>query len=110
MSTFKIALYNKLVRDRIPEYIEDKGKKPLWQILESQEEYLRCLHEKLQEEVAEYLEDHSLEELADVLEVVYACAALQQVTPDKLELIRKKKYAARGGFAKRIYLESVVEK
>ena len=63
--------YHKLVRDRIPEIIEADGKTCTWEIL-SEETYLQLLDEKLNEELAEYQESKSLEELADLLEVVQA--------------------------------------
>jgi len=66
-------VYNKLVRDKIPALIEAAGERPVVRILED-EEYCRCLEAKLDEEVAEFHRDRNLEELADVLEVVYALA------------------------------------
>ena len=61
----------KLVRDRIPEIIEADGKKPITRIL-PEDEYLQKLDTKLNEEVAEYQADKSIEEMADVLEVLFA--------------------------------------
>ena len=66
-----IAEYHKLVRDKIPEMIREQGETPVFRILE-QEEYLKELDRKLDEEIREYQEDKSLEELADVLEVMLA--------------------------------------
>ncbi len=67
--------YNKLVRDRIPEIIEASGKRCVCSTL-SDEEYLAKLDEKLNEELAEYQESKSMEELADLLEVIRAVASL----------------------------------
>ena len=67
-------IYNKLVRDKIPQIIEEKGGKAEIRIL-SDEEYRTFLEAKLDEEVAEYHRDQCAEELADILEVVYALAA-----------------------------------
>ena len=64
-----IKTYHKLVRDRIPEIIESDGKTCVCETL-SDEEYIRLLDEKLNEELAEYQESKSLEELADLLEVM----------------------------------------
>ena len=61
--------YHKLVRDRIPEIIEKQGKTCVTEVL-SQDAYIRMVDEKLNEEVAEYQESKSLEELADLLEVM----------------------------------------
>lgn len=96
-------IYNKLVRDRIPEIIEQKGGACKTRIL-SDEEYAQKLDQKLGEELAEYLESHSPEELADLLEVIYACAALQDLSPADLEQIRTQKAEKRGGFKNKILL------
>lgn len=92
----------KLVRDKIPEIIEASGATPLTRILET-EEYLSCLETKLDEEVQEFHESKSPEELADILEVVYALAAAQGCSREQLQQIFDAKHTARGGFEKRIY-------
>ena len=92
----------KLVRDKIPEIIEASGATPLTRILET-EEYLSCLEAKLDEEVSEYHESEQVEELADILEVVYALAEAQGYSRQQLLAVYEKKNAARGGFEKRIY-------
>lgn len=96
-------IYNKLVRDRIPEIICQKGGECSTRIL-SDEEYKDALDKKLGEELAEYLDSHSPEELADLLEVIYACAARQGLCQADLERIRADKAEKRGGFAKKILL------
>lgn len=68
-----MVIHNKLVRDKIPEIIEKSDKKAITRTL-TQEEYLSELDRKLNEECAEYQADKSLEELADMLEVMYAIA------------------------------------
>lgn len=98
-------IYNKLVRDRIPEIIESKGGKAETRIL-SDEEYRVYLEAKLDEEVGEYHRDKDAEELADILEVVYALAATIGCTPEELRSIYEAKHEARGGFEKRIFLIS----
>ena len=65
--------YHKLVRDKIPEIIEASGKACKTEIL-SDEDYLKMLDAKLDEELAEYHQDQSLEELADHLEVLITAA------------------------------------
>ena len=95
--------YNKLVRDRIPEIIHTNGGTCKTRIL-SDEEYAQKLDQKLGEELAEYLDSHNPEELADLLEVMYACAALQNLSPADLEQIRAEKAAKRGGFGEKILL------
>ena len=102
MSTIK---YHKLVRDRIPELIEAQGEKPNIRILD-QEEYLYHLKQKLDEEVGEYHRDKTAEELADILEVVYALAEAAGCSEQELLAAYQKKHDARGGFGKRIFLIS----
>jgi len=100
--------YDKLVRDRIPEVIQAQGKKVVWRIL-TEEEHLVKLEEKLYEEVEEYQEDKSLEEMADVLEVLYSICSARGYTAAELEAEREKKAKNRGGFKDRIFLEYVDE-
>lgn len=99
--------YNKLVRDRIPEIIEESGATCVTEIL-SEEEYLRMIDEKLDEELAEYHKDQNVEELADLLEVIYAAALARGYTLVQLEQIRAEKAKKRGTFSKRILLKEVV--
>lgn len=108
-ASLKKKAYHKLVRDRIPEIIEASGKTCTWETL-SDEEYLQLLDEKLNEELAEYQESKSLEELADLLEVVQAVVRARGWTPEQLEQLRADKAAQRGGFEKRILLTSVRKK
>ena len=103
MSTIQ---YNKLVRDRIPEIIEKSGKQPVYSIL-SDEAYLTKLDEKLNEELAEYQESKSMEELADLQEVIRAVAVARGSSIEEVEAIRRDKAAKRGGFEKKILLTEV---
>ena len=98
----------KLVRDRIPEIISASGKLPVTRTLDDAE-YLAALEQKLAEEYAEYRQDGSLEELADMLEVMYALASARGWSPSTLELVRAKKAEQRGTFRARIMLESIIE-
>lgn len=100
--------YHKLVRDRIPEIIEADGKTCVTEILPD-EQYLEMLDTKLNEELAEYQESKSLEELADLLEVIRAVAVARGWTWGQLEQIRQEKVAQRGGFEKKILLKEVRE-
>lgn len=101
-------MYNKLVRDKIPAIIIADGKQCHTKIL-NDADYATKLNEKLLEECSEYLESNNPEELADILEVVYAIASLQGITADELEKERHNKAKRRGGFEKRILLKEVVE-
>lgn len=100
-----MTFYNKLVRDRIPEIIRAQGEEPCVRVLE-QEEYTACLVAKLDEEVCEFHRDRNLEELADILEVVYALADDLGSTRQELERIYDCKHESRGGFRKRTFLIS----
>ncbi len=100
------VVHNKLVRDKIPEIIEKAGKTPVTHIL-SDEEYIYELDCKLNEECAEYQADKSIEELADMLEVIYAIAEARGWSVSELEAVRREKAEKRGGFREKIYLEYV---
>ena len=100
--------YHKLVRDRIPEIIEKTGKTCIYSVL-SQEDYITMLDQKLNEELAEYQEDKSIEELADLLEVMTAVAIARGSSIEELDAIRQKKKEERGGFEKKLLLEEVIE-
>jgi predicted house-cleaning noncanonical NTP pyrophosphatase (MazG superfamily) len=101
-----VKIYNKLVRDRIPEIVAASGKQARFRTLEP-DEYMIHLQQKLAEEMAEYQADKSLEELADLVEVAQAIAAAQGLTWEQFEALRRKKREERGGFALRLLLESV---
>ena len=101
--------YNKLVRDRIPEIIEASGKSCVTEIL-SDKAYLRLVDAKLDEELAEYHSDQTIEELADLLEVIYAAAMARGYTLEQLESVRAAKAEKRGAFANKILLKEVIEK
>lgn len=100
--------YNKLVRDRIPEIIAHSGKRCVAEVL-SDEEYLKMVDAKLDEELAEYHKDQNIEELADLMEVIYAAAAARGYTVEQLEQVRLKKLDERGGFGQKLLLKEVIE-
>ena len=104
-----VKIYNKLVRDRIPEIIEADGKMCTTEIL-LDDRYLQMLDAKLNEELAEYQESKSLEELADLLEVMRAVASTRGWNWEQVEQVRQEKAAQRGGFEKNIFLKEVREK
>ena len=96
-------VYNKLVRDKIPQIITEAGKMCTTEVLK-EDVYLQKLDEKLSEELAEYQESKSLEELADLLEVMAAVVKARGYTWEELERIRVRKREKRGGFEERILL------
>ncbi len=95
--------YNKLVRDKIPEYIESKGGKAIIHVA-GNEEYWAKLKEKLGEEVKEFREAETAEELADILEVIDAVTEFKGFK-EAVQSIKKKKAKERGGFKNKIILD-----
>jgi predicted house-cleaning noncanonical NTP pyrophosphatase (MazG superfamily) len=105
-----MPIYNKLVRDRIPEIIEKSNNKFTTLIL-TDVEYSSEITKKMHEELAEYEEtatnEDAVEELADLLELIHAAAAIHDTTFEELEKIRVDKAKKRGGFDERIFLIEV---
>ena len=97
--------FNKLVRDSIPDLIRQEGKTPVIRILDD-EEYTNALIQKLDEETGEFHREQNLEELADILEVVYALAENLGYTREELTECYTMKHEQRGGFRDRIFLIS----
>lgn len=105
-----MPIYNKLVRDRIPEIIEGTGKASSTRIL-SDEEYINELKKKSFEEMQEFIEagssEDAIEELADVLEIIHALAVYHGSSIDEVERVRVNKAKKRGGFKEKIFLIEV---
>lgn len=101
--------YNKLVRDKIPEIIRQNGDTPIIELLDD-ENYFSSLNQKLSEEVAEYMEDYSIEELADIVEVILSIVKYKGVSAEVFEQIRLEKRDKCGGFDSRIALIEVERK
>lgn len=99
-------IYNKLVRDKIPEIIGHDGKTCVTEVL-SDEEYLRMVDAKLDEELEEYHKDQNVEELADLIEVIYAAAVARGYSVEELEKVRQAKTEKQGAFNNRILLKEV---
>jgi len=100
--------YNKAVRDLIPDIIRAAGKDCIFEMV-PQAQFLELLNEKLAEEVAEYQAEPSIEELADILEVLMAVVRSSGYTMEELEAERRKKAESRGAFEKRLLLKYVLE-
>ena len=95
--------HNKAIRDKIPEIIEESGKKYNLKHLDDTS-FLAELEKKLTEEVNEYAESKDVEELADLLEVIYRISELRGVSSDELDEIRKDKAEKRGKFDSNLFL------
>ena len=98
--------YDKIVRDKIPQIIESKGKKSSSLVVDK-DETIKYLIKKFSEEISEFEEEHSIEELADILEIVHGLAYHLDFDFSDLESIRKQKSIERGGFEKSIVLKEV---
>lgn len=100
--------YNKLVRDKIPEIIEKSGKQAVFK-KEQGEKFLSFLNNKLQEELHEYNKSGDIEELADLVEVIYAILDHQDVSLAEFEKIREEKNLKRGAFKEGFVLIKVID-
>ncbi|MBP6889341.1 MAG: nucleoside triphosphate pyrophosphohydrolase [Candidatus Moranbacteria bacterium] len=96
--------YHKLVRDRIIERIEAKGERAIWHTA-TDEEYHERLLAKLDEEVREFTEACSPEEMSDIFEVITALLAEQGWALEDIVALQKQKRKERGGFDRKIILE-----
>lgn len=100
-----MRIFNKLVRDRIPAIIESNGGSCKYRVMDDKE-YQKALDAKLTEELQEYLKSGEVEELADLEEVLRAILKAKGVDYEHFEQMRKRKAASRGGFDRKILLES----
>ena len=100
--------YEKAVRDKIPEIIEKSGKKCVVKKL-TDDDYLPELEKKLSEELDEYYSSKTIEELADIVEIIYRILELRAIDGEEFEQIRLVKNQTRGGFCNNFYLIEVQE-
>lgn len=102
-------VFNKLVRDKIPEMLDKNGGETETKIL-NEEEYIKCLYEKLGEECEEVIEANSreslIEELADLYEVTLNLIKVKNISLEEIESTRIKKREKRGGFDSKVFLKS----
>lgn len=97
---------SKLVRDKIPLLIKKNGAIPITHIAD-EEEFISKIKEKLVEETEEFISSDGIEELADILEVIFTIATIKHVNQDDLLHIQKQKKEKNGGFSKRYILEEI---
>ena len=101
--------YNKLVRDKIPDNIDNiVGRKATWRTMYD-EEYIKELNKKLLEESHEFIEENDFEELADIMEVIESIMKVKKITWEDVKEKQEKKRDEKGGFENKIYLEFVEE-
>ena len=103
-----MKVFNKLVRDKIPDIILADNQLPVTRVL-NDEEYVEELNKKLLEEVNEYLDGNNIMEIVDILEVLRAILDQKGVSLEEIEEKRKKKASKRGAFQDKIFLEKVME-
>ncbi|MEK7630993.1 MAG: nucleoside triphosphate pyrophosphohydrolase [Patescibacteria group bacterium] len=102
-----MKIFRKLVRDNVPEIMIKDGSKPTTRVL-AEPEYLKALDDKLLEEVQElrHGDEDRKEEMADIYEVLDAMAKVHGFSKEDILRIQEEKRTRRGGFEKRIFLES----
>ncbi len=100
--------YDKLVRDNVPEHIQEDGKKAITHIADDRE-FAKKLEEKLLEEVREFLFARTEEELADIWEVLDTIIVFRKFDKQRIAEIKEKKAKEKGLFLKQIILDEVTE-
>lgn len=101
--------YNKLVRDKIPQSIDSmEGRKSKYRVL-NDIEYLNELNKKVIEEANEFIEENSIEELGDLMEVISTIMKIKGYKIEDVHKIRKEKNEKKGSFENRIFLEYIDE-
>ena len=103
------TIYNKAIRDKIPRIIEAKGLKCEYKNL-NDKEFLFYLEKKVEEEIREYYQTKNIEELVDLLEVIYRIFELRGVSFSEIEEIRTKKNVERGAFSENLFLVKTSER
>ena len=103
-----MKVYNKLVRDKIPQIIEAENRSCKIKVMQD-DEYLQSLNSKLKEELNEYLQSGEVEELADLEEVIRAILDFKNISIEEFEKIRTQKVIEQGAFKQKILLESIFD-
>jgi predicted house-cleaning noncanonical NTP pyrophosphatase (MazG superfamily) len=105
----KKIVYNKLVRDKIVEIIENEGGTATYNILNTNE-FIEGLNKKLIEETKEFIEENDIEKLADIYEVLNKIIELRNINIKEVEKIMEKKAEEKGKFEHKVYLKDVIKK
>lgn len=109
-------IYNKLVRDKLPEIFEKEGKSCVLENIDG-EEFAKALMDNFDEEVALFKEsfqqeddENAVKKIADIVEVLYAVLDLIGVEQSSFEKIRNAEKTKFGGFENRVFLKEVTDK
>ncbi len=106
------TIYNKLVRDNIPNIINSKNKIPVYYTL-NEDQYWEALINKDMEELEEVKKalskEEIKEELADKLEVLIAMAKHNGFSLEEIIVTANSKRKERGSFNNKIFLKKVIE-
>lgn len=97
--------YNKLVRDKILKIIKKSGSGYKYHIAKDDKEFISKLYEKLEEEIGEFKKEPSIDEFADILEVLEAIGKFYKFELSDIKIIKTNKKIQRGSFDNRIILE-----
>jgi len=104
-------IYDKLVRDNIPKIINDQENQSCeYYTIENEDEYFKYLVRKVVEEINEFYQTPTSEEMADVMEVLETIIQLKNIDQDIVETTRLKKFIKKGGFKKKYVLKRVIKK
>jgi|ETNmetMinimDraft_1059919.scaffolds.fasta_scaffold430364_2 predicted house-cleaning noncanonical NTP pyrophosphatase (MazG superfamily) len=98
-----LIMYNKAIRDKIPEIIKNSGNSCNVKTL-NDDDFLIELEKKLKEELEEYFENKTIEELGDIVDVINRIVILKGVSSEDFKKIRSKKISTNGGFDKNFFL------
>ena len=98
----------KLVRDLIPQIIKQSGKDCAYHEADYFELEER-LYDKMIEELNEFSEAPSVEEAADMYEVLCSICWLHKIDLDEVREYAMKKKIKRGGFSRGYILEEVID-
>lgn len=102
-----MKIFRKLIRDNMPEIMEKEGRKLNVRILNDDKEYNDALLNKLIEETQEMRQgENPKKQIAYFCEIIDALIALHGITREEIAVEKKRAKDERGGFEKRLFLET----
>ncbi|MEA2070460.1 MAG: nucleoside triphosphate pyrophosphohydrolase [Asgard group archaeon] len=105
----KNDLFDKLVRDKIPEIIRSEGRTPKIRKIENDRVFEEYLTKKLMEETMEFQRSHAIQELADIFEIILSFLSLEEISFTEFEQICAKKRVEKGSFKERLVLKAITD-